>query len=116
MAIGMTYDEYWLGEPEIYEYKAALYLSNADDEFERDDRLAWMIGLYVQKAHGANMANAFAKKGAKPVEYYHEPQLSSVNRQEAIKKREENKALNAHSNFVAMARALGAEITEAASE
>lgn len=75
MSIGMSYDEYWYGEPErIRAYREA-------DRLKRDqiNLTAWLNGMYVHDALSAVMQNAFskgskAKYPEKPHEIFrHEP-------------------------------------------
>lgn len=69
MAIGMTYDEYWYGDPLLVRafYKA--------DQLRRKraDENAWLTGLYVMNALNATVGNMFRKSGQAPVEYPKEP-------------------------------------------
>lgn len=71
MSIGMTYDDYWHGEPEM-----AAYYRKA--EKLRLDKLNWQLwfqGNYVYNAilDVAPVLHAFAKKGTKPKPYLSEP-------------------------------------------
>ena len=69
MAIGMTYEQYWYGDPLMVRafYKA--------DKI-RQQRLveeAWLNGAYVLRAIDATVGNIVRKKGAEPAVYPKEP-------------------------------------------
>ena len=69
MAIGMTYEQYWYGDPLMVR---AYY--NADKlRKEREDETAWVNGLYVLNALNATVGNMFRKSGQQPFEYPKEP-------------------------------------------
>ena len=73
MAIGMTYDQYWFGDPLMVRafYKA--------DKLRRrrEDENAWLYGMYVQSAIDATVGNMFRKTGETRAEYPKEPILLS---------------------------------------
>lgn len=71
MAIGMTYDEYWYGDPLMVRayYKAEQMRRKIADEN------AWLQGLYVREALLATVGNMFKEKSAQPYEYPKLPQL-----------------------------------------
>ena len=63
---GMCTDEFWHGDKRLFEvYERAYY--------RRLYESAWLSGLYVNIAVQNTAGNMFAKKGAKPLEYPHEP-------------------------------------------
>lgn len=63
---GMCTDEFWHGDKRLFEvYQKAYY--------RRLYESAWLSGLYVNIAVQNTAGNMFAKKGAKPLEYPHEP-------------------------------------------
>lgn len=65
MAIGMTYDQYWYGDPLMVRafYKA----KKIQDGFK--DESAWLFGAYVLQALNATVGNMFSKKGSTPMRY-----------------------------------------------
>ena len=69
MAIGMTYEQYWYGDPLLVR---AFYQA---DRLRRDrqDEAAWLTGLYVLNALNATVGNMFRKSGQAPAEYPEEP-------------------------------------------
>lgn len=69
MAIGMTYEQYWYGDPlmarafyEAYQIKKDLV-----------NDTAWLNGLYTFRALSATVGNLGKKRGSKPIEYPGEP-------------------------------------------
>lgn len=69
MAIGMTYDQYWYGDPLMVR---AFYKANKLKR-EMEDETAWTNGLYVLNALNATVGNMFKKQGQTPFEYPSEP-------------------------------------------
>lgn len=84
MAIGMTYDQYWYGDPLMVR---AFYKANKLKR-EMDDETAWTNGLYVLSALNATVGNMFKKQGQTPFEYPSEP-FSASNKRERKAKTEE---------------------------
>jgi len=105
MAIGMTYEQYWYGDPLM-----------AQDFFEadrlrkkREDELAWWQGLYVQKALLSTVGNLFLEEGADPNMYPQSPLLEEMSKEreaERKAKEEERERLKlvAYLNQVMMTR------------
>lgn len=69
MMYGMTYDEYWYGDPwALKKYKEAFNLRN-----RHQNEMLWLQGLYFCNALNVVLANAFSKKGTPPRKYLQEP-------------------------------------------
>lgn len=67
--MGMTYEQYWNMSPYlVIAYRKAYKLKR-----EIANEQAWLQGLYVYDAFAVCMANAFAKRGAKKVDYLEKP-------------------------------------------
>lgn len=66
---GMTYNEFWYGDPWLAASYRKAYVERRKAENTRD----WLQGAYFYNAITAAMANAFHKKGAQPVNYLEEP-------------------------------------------
>lgn len=77
LAIGMTYEEYWYGDPLMVR---AFYKADKLRR-ERTDEEAWLYGLYVLNALNATVGNMFRKSG-QPAEYPKEPFLIQKQREE----------------------------------
>lgn len=69
MAIGMTYDQYWYGDPMM----ARQFYEAHKLKKEMRNELAWINGLYVLKALQATVGNIVKKKTDKPFEYPDKP-------------------------------------------
>ena len=69
MMYGMTYDQFWFGDPWMAYYYRESYKARRRDENYRD----WLQGAYFYNAITTAMANAFRKKGQKTHDYIHEP-------------------------------------------
>lgn len=84
MAIGMTYEQYWYGDPLMVRayYQAEQYRQ------EQRDTDAWLIGAYVAQAISATVCNALLKKGSQPNEY---PRMPSLVEKRAKEKEERRK-------------------------
>ena len=69
MVMGMTYEQFWEGPPDLTAvYRRAFRLKR-----EVENEQAWLQGIYVFDAFAVCMANAFAKKGSKKQNYIERP-------------------------------------------
>ena len=80
MAYGMTYEEYWFGDPWMVRAYAQSYLLKR----KIDNENAWILGAYMANAFGTVIANSFGKKHAK----YLDKPLDIFPKTEAEKKNE----------------------------
>ena len=111
MSYGMSYDDYWNGEPRMCKFYKEAY----DIRRKRDDEDAWWQGLYIYDAfcRVSPVLNAFAKNGTKPLPYVDKPytqsdkykQLNEKLSDEEEQKLIENERLKARVTFHAWARA-----------
>lgn len=69
MSIGMSYEDYWYKEPEL----VLAYMQADRICRKRRNNEMYAQGLYFYAALNCSLSNAFAKEGAKPVEYPTEP-------------------------------------------
>lgn len=69
MVMGMTYDQYWEGDP----YMAVAYRKAYRLRRESENESLWLQGLYVFDAFSAVLENAFAKRGAARQTYLERP-------------------------------------------
>ena len=67
MAYGMTYEQYWYGDPWMTRAYAQAYLLKRKIENEN----AWILGAYVANAFGTVIANSFGNK--RNVKYLEKP-------------------------------------------
>lgn len=69
MSYGMTYDEYWHGDPwSLRHYKTAYNLRN-----RHENEMLWLQWLYSLNALSVVIGNAFSKKGTPPRKYVEAP-------------------------------------------
>ena len=71
MAMGMTPDEYWNGDPALLRaYRKADVIRR-----ERENEMLWLQGMYIYEAIGdlAPILHAFAKKGTEAKPYTERP-------------------------------------------
>ena len=81
MHYGMTYHDFWFGDPSI----VIAYREAEIHRQEAENRQAWLQGAYIYKALTTALTNAFAKKGTPPESYLTQPiDLSEPSRAEEI--------------------------------
>lgn len=69
MLYGMTYDEYWYGDPwRLKVYKEASMLRD-----RKENTMQWLMGIYTNHAVSVAIANAFRRKGSPPIKYLEKP-------------------------------------------
>ena len=65
MSYGMTYDQYWYGDPwALKAYRDAKHLRD-----RHENEMMWLNGFYTLNALSVVIGNAFAKKGSAPRKY-----------------------------------------------
>ena len=74
MSFGMTYDEFWYGEP----YRAKFYRESYKLKVRQKDEELWIQGMYIYEAlcKVSPILHAFSKKGTKPLPYSEKPYLA----------------------------------------
>lgn len=85
MAYGMTYDQYWFGDPWMVEFYRESYLLKKREKNEE----AWLQGLYIYRAVRAVVASAMGGRNEKyitnPLDFL--PKTKLEKKQEEINKR-----------------------------
>lgn len=82
--MGMTYEQYWDGDPQLaVAYREAYRLQRI-----KENEQAWLEGFYNYVAFAVVLKNAFAKRGAKKENYLEQP-VDIFPLTEAEKKRRE---------------------------
>ena len=69
LSIGVSYDEYWNGIPELVKHYRDAYQYKMK---ARNEEL-WRQGYYHYVAVSTALSNGFRKKGASPIEYIEKP-------------------------------------------
>ena len=67
--MGITYEQYWDGPPQI----ATAYRKAYRIRRELENEMAWLQGMYNYDAFAVVLANAFRSKGAKRQKYMEKP-------------------------------------------
>lgn len=79
LAIGMTPEQYWDGDPELVKY----YRKAEEIRNEKRNQELWLQGMYIYEAlcDASPIFHAFAKKGTKPRPYSTAPYALTVKEQ-----------------------------------
>ena len=101
LAIGMSYAEYWEGDPSLARYYRKAYRIKQDEI----NNNAWLQGLYVYDALSTALYNALSKKHARPRKYAQQPYNFNKEHKSEIEKiaeveKEQEKAAAWMNNFV----------------
>ena len=76
---GMTYDQFWFGEPQLYYIYEEAYNEEREDRLKEKDVLNWQFGIYLDYAIGHWLGENvkypdkplfFAKQEEKPKDVY----------------------------------------------
>lgn len=81
----MTSEDFWYGEPRLF----SSYIKKREIELDNINYQSWLIGLYVHKAFGTILNNAFSNKGSIKDTYFEKP-LEELN-SDYIEKKETKK-------------------------
>ena len=101
LAIGMSYAEYWAGDPILARYYRKAHRIKQDEI----NNNAWLQGMYVYDAVATALHNALAGKKSKPRKYAEQPytfknkEKSEAERYAEVEK-EQQKAVAWMENFV----------------
>ena len=106
MSYGMSYDEFWYGEPYLVKFYREAYKL----KMRYDDVFMWKQGMYIYEAlcDVSPILHAFSKKGAKPLQYRTRPISEELNENKTEKEKEievKNEQLKARIFFENWARA-----------
>lgn len=107
MAYGMSYDEYWYGEP----YRAKFYREAYELQVKKKDEEFWIQGMYIYDALCcvSPILHAFSKSGTKPLPYPNKPYMTEINKVETEEEKQqkiENERLIAEVHFKNWAEAV----------
>lgn len=69
MASGMTYEEFWNGDPTL----AYWYRRKREAEDRRENERAWLYGRYEFVAVSTALTNGFRKEGRPAIDYPEKP-------------------------------------------
>ena len=100
LSIGVSYDDFWHGNPEIVDYQIEVEKIRGKNEAILNDTLAWSVGKYVHYAVGALLDEHN--------HYPEEPQLALALDEELANKKREREIEKQRLGFLAVAHALAA--------
>ena len=105
MSFGMTYDEFWYGEP----YRTKFYRESYKLKVKQKDEELWIQGMYIYEAlcKVSPILHAFSKKGTKPLpktEHTYTYDAPEYKTEEEKQKEIENQRLLARLHFETWAR------------
>jgi hypothetical protein len=101
LAIGMSYAEYWVGDPALARYYRKAYQIKQDEI----NNNAWLQGMYVYDAIATALHNALGGKNTRPRKYAEKPYNFNTKEKSEVEKaaeveREQQKAAAWMENFV----------------
>lgn len=113
MGYGMSYDEFWYGDP----YRAKFYRDTYIIQMKHKDEEFWMQGMYIYDAlcRVSPILHAFSKSGTKPLPYPKQPYMAEADimKSEEEKERQiENERLIAQVYFENWARETAKKFNE----
>lgn len=105
MGYGMSYDEFWHGEP----WRAKFYREANDIQLKRKDEEFWIQGMYIYDAlcRVSPILHAFSKSGTKPLPYPEKPYMTTMDKYKTEEQKQqevENERLKARLYFENWAR------------
>jgi hypothetical protein len=104
MSIGVTYDQFWHGEPEIVRFAIETAELQQKNDAIRSDVLAWNTGRYVMAGVGVVLSQAFSKNSQ--AEYPTEPLLALELNEQLAEQKRERELMQQHNAFLAVAAML----------
>lgn len=98
LALGMTYEQYWHGDP----YLTVYYQKAKKMKFDYDNQMAWINGLYIYDAVSAIVFNTWCRKDVEQCRNYasNPYEFDGAKQEEEIKKEAEVQAEAWMRNFV----------------
>ena len=98
LAIGMTYEQFWDGDPMLVKY----YREAEEIRNEKKNQELWLQGMYIYEALAdiSPVLHAFAKKGTKPQPYTETPYAITKKQRERIKAEKEKQMFEKGKRFM----------------
>jgi hypothetical protein len=104
LTIGVTYDEFWHGDPEIVKFAIASNTIKQRNDAIQNDVQAWNTGRYVMLAVSAVLSHAFSKSSS--AKYPSEPIIAYELDEQLKAQKKERELRKMHADFLAVAAAL----------
>ena len=105
MAIGVSYEDFWHGEPDIVQFTIETERIRQRNAAIRSDMLAWNTGRYVMIGFGDVLSRAFSK-GNTPSAYPEEPILALELDEKLAEQKRERDLRKQRDGFLALAAAM----------
>lgn len=98
LALGMTYEQFWDGDPMLCKY----YREAEEIRNEKKNQELWLQGMYFYEAlcDVSPVLHAFAKKGAKPSPYPESPYAITKTQRDRQKREKERLAFEKGKKFM----------------
>jgi hypothetical protein len=113
MQLGMSYRDFWYGEPEQFVFQAEWYKRKSKDKFAQQDTMAWIIGSYVDRAVAHVVGSAFGEKGKPTPTYPDQPVYLAEIDETARELKRQRELRKQEANLLAALRNMGKTIEEA---
>ncbi|MBW2595135.1 MAG: hypothetical protein JRC93_04035 [Deltaproteobacteria bacterium] len=104
MAIGVSYEDFWHGDPEIVSFAIEVDEIQQRNGIVRNDFLAWNTGRYVMAGVGVVLSQAFSKTSK--AKYPAEPLIAAELDEQLAEQKRERELVKAQNDFLAVAAAL----------
>jgi hypothetical protein len=104
MSIGVTFDEFWHGDPEIVRFAIEMDTIRQRNESILSDVAAWNTGRYVMLAVSTVFSHAFSKSST--AKYPAEPIIAYELDEQLKEQKRERDLRKMHAEFLAVAAAL----------
>ena len=104
MAIGVTYDEFWHGDPEIVRFAIETEEIRQRNNVVKNDLLAWNTGRYVMIGVGVVLSQAFSKSSS--AKYPSEPLIAAEIDEQLAEQKRVRELEKAQADFLAFAAML----------
>lgn len=104
MSIGVSYDDFWHGDPELVAFAIEATEIRQKNDIIAQDLLAWNTGRYVLAAFGTVLSQAFSKNST--AEYPREPVMAAELDERLAEQKRERELIRQRDSFLAVAAAL----------
>lgn len=104
MAIGVSYEDFWYGEPDIVHFAVQAEEIKQRNSTIADDLLAWNTGRYTMLGVGVVLSRAFSKSSTQ--KYPSEPLIAAEIDERLAAQKREAELHKAHADFLAVAAAM----------
>jgi len=107
MSIGVTYEDFWHGEPDLVRFAIETNEIHQRAEAMQSDTAAWNTGRYVMLGVGVVLSQVFNKTST--AKYPSEPILATELDERLAAQKRERELIQQRDSFLALARAMEAQ-------